>query len=227
MHVHLGGPGGFYEDWSKFDPEKSSERELESYLYCGITAVRSAGDRLDDMLKLRARFDSGEKLGTELFFAVRSLPPKADTARNTRRICRRWRAPDSTRSLSARRRRRRSAQRWTTSRHKGVNAIKGILEAGVPGYTFNRMDVDMLRAVVDEAHAQNLPVSIHTGDARDVVDAVSLGADSVEHGSFRDEIPDATIAEMKAKGIAYDPTLSVVEGLTTLRKGRRSCSSVR
>ena len=45
MHVHLGATGGFYEDWSKFDPNKSAERELESYLYCGVTAVRSAGDR--------------------------------------------------------------------------------------------------------------------------------------------------------------------------------------
>jgi imidazolonepropionase-like amidohydrolase len=52
-----------------------------------------------------------------------------------------------------------------------------------------------------------------------VIDAVSLPTDSVEHGSFIDEIPDATIAEMKAKGIAYDPTLSVVEGLTSFARG--------
>ena len=45
MHVHLGGPGGFYEDWSKVDPPEIDERELEAYLYCGITAVRSAGDK--------------------------------------------------------------------------------------------------------------------------------------------------------------------------------------
>src|SRR5262245_43036519 len=59
VHVHLGGPGGFYDDWSKFDPEKSAERELEAYLYCGITAVRSAGDRVDTMLTLRTRLIRG------------------------------------------------------------------------------------------------------------------------------------------------------------------------
>ena len=37
---------------------------------------------------------------------------------------------------------------------KGVNAIKGILEAGVPGHTFNRMNLDLLRAVVEEAHVE-------------------------------------------------------------------------
>ena len=82
------------------------------------------------------------------------------------------------------------------------------------------MNLDLLRAVVEEAHAKKLPASIHTGDSRDVIDAVALGADSIEHGSFRDEIPDATIAEMAAKGIAFDPTLSVAEGFTDFSKGK-------
>jgi imidazolonepropionase-like amidohydrolase len=81
------------------------------------------------------------------------------------------------------------------------------------------MDVNILRAVADEAHAKNLPVAIHTGNSQDVADAVALGTNSVEHGSFADEIPDATMAEMKTKGIALDPTLSVVEGLTNFAQG--------
>ena len=44
VHVHLGASGGFYDDQSKsFDP-KNAERELQAYLYSGVTAVRSAGD---------------------------------------------------------------------------------------------------------------------------------------------------------------------------------------
>jgi imidazolonepropionase-like amidohydrolase len=105
---------------------------------------------------------------------------------------------------------------------KRVDAIKGVLEAGAPGYPFNRMDVTILRAVTEEAHAKNLPVAVHTGNAHDVDDAVALPADSIEHGSFVDEISDATIAEMKAKGIAYDPTLSVVEGLTNFARSDMS-----
>src|SRR4051812_18196591 len=48
VHVHLGATGGFVDDWSKFDPKKSIEREMRAYLYCGVTSVRSAGDKLDD-----------------------------------------------------------------------------------------------------------------------------------------------------------------------------------
>ena len=221
MHVHLGGPGGFYDDWSKFDPEKSSERELEAYLYCGITAVRSAGDKVDDMLELRQRFNSGEKLGSELFLCgplftaegghgteyAKGMPEMARASFNAQFL----RIPKT--SAEAR-------QQVDALAAKGVNAIKGILEAGVPGYSFNRMNLDLLRAVVEEAHVQKLPASIHTGESRDVIDAVSLGTDSIEHGSFRDEIPDATIAEMKARGITFDPTLSVVEGLSDFARGK-------
>src|SRR5947208_6417439 len=67
VHVHLGASGGFLEDPSKFDPKKAVGRELQSYLFCGVTSVRSAGDAVDDMLKARKVFGSGEKLGTDLF----------------------------------------------------------------------------------------------------------------------------------------------------------------
>ncbi|MEO7724697.1 MAG: hypothetical protein ABIU29_08435, partial [Chthoniobacterales bacterium] len=120
MHVHIGGPGGFYEDWTKFDPAKANERALEAYLYCGVTAVRSVGDKVDDMIKLRNRFNSGERLGTELFLCGPLSPPKAATGRNTRSRCRRLRALISTRSSSAsRNRKRRGANKSMSWRPKG------------------------------------------------------------------------------------------------------------
>ena len=199
---------------------KTAERALEAYLYCGVIAVRSAGDRLDCMLKLREKFGTGEKLGTELFFCgplftaegghgteyAKFMPEAMRASFNAQFV----RTPKSAEEA-------RKQVDDLAAQH--VDAIKGVLEAGAPGYSFNRMDVNILRAVVDEAHARRLPVAIHTGNSKDVVDAVALGADSVEHGSFIDEIPDATIAEMKAKGIALDPTLSVVEGFTNFAKG--------
>jgi len=221
MHVHLGGPGGFYDDWSQYDPNKACERALEAYLYCGVTAVRSAGDKVEDMLKLRQLFNSGEKLGSELFLCgplftaegghgteYSKRIPEIARASFDAQFLRIPKTPDEARNMV------------DELAAKGVNAIKGVLEAGVSGHSFERMNLDLLRAVVEAAHTKKLPVAIHTGESRDVIDAVSLGADSVEHGSFRDEIPDATIAEMKGKGIAFDPTLSVVEGLSDFAKGK-------
>lgn len=220
VHVHLGASGGFPEDFTKYDPAKGAERALESYLYCGVTTVRSAGDRLDDLLKWRQHFGSGEQLGTDLFFCgplftaegghgteyARFVPEAMRASFNAQFVRTPANADEARKQVDD-----------LAAQH--VDAIKGVLEAGVPGYTFNRMNLDILREVVEEAHGRKLPVAIHTGNSQDVIDAVTLGTDSVEHGSFLDEIPDATISEMKSKGIAYDPTLSVVEGFTNFAKG--------
>ncbi|PYJ10214.1 MAG: hypothetical protein DMF06_07250 [Verrucomicrobia bacterium] len=220
VHVHLGATGGFPEDFAKHDPAAAAERALQSYLYCGVTAVRSVGDRLDYMLKLRGKFGTGEALGSELFFCgplftvegghpteFAKFIPEVMRASFEGEFVRTPKTADEAR------------QQVDELSAKHVDAIKGVLDEGVPGYPFNRMDVDILRAVVEEAHSHKLPVAIHTGKSADVVDAAALGADSVEHGSFADDIPDATLAEMKSKGIAYDPTLSVVEGFTNFAKG--------
>jgi len=220
VHVHLGASGGFPEDFTKYDPAKGAERALESYLYCGVTTVRSAGDRLDDLLKWRQQFGSGEKLGTELFFCGPLFTAEGGHGTEYAKfIPEAMRASFNAQFVRTPKNADEARKQVDDLAAQHVDAIKGVLEAGVPGYTFNRMNLDILRAVVEEAHGRKLPVAIHTGNSQDVIDAVALGTDSVEHGSFIDEISDATIAEMKSKGIAYDPTLSVVEGFTNFAKG--------
>jgi imidazolonepropionase-like amidohydrolase/ABC-type multidrug transport system permease subunit len=223
MHIHLGATGGFPEDPSKgYDPA-NFERELAAYLYCGITAVRSAGDPLDKMIALRKKFDTGEKLGAELFFCgplftaedghgteyARFMPENL-RASFLAQFVRIPKSPAEAKSMV------------DEVAGKGVDFIKGILESGVPDYPFNRMDVNLLRAVAEEAHAKNLPVSVHTGKAVDVDDAIRAGANSIEHGSFADEISDNAISEMKTRAIVLDPTLSVAEGLTSFGRGDTS-----
>jgi imidazolonepropionase-like amidohydrolase/ABC-type multidrug transport system permease subunit len=220
VHVHLGASGGFPEDFTKYDPAAASERALASYLYCGVTAVRSAGDRLDYMLKLRSKFGTGEKLGTELLFCGPLFTTEGGHGTEYARFLpEAMRASFQEQFVRTPKTVEEARQQVDGLAAQHVDAIKGVLEAGGAGYSFNRMDVNILRAVVDEAHARKLPVAIHTGKSADVIDAVTLDADSVEHGSFIDEIPDATLAEMKSKGIAYDPTLSVAEGFANFAKG--------
>lgn len=223
VHVHLGASGGFYENPAGEDAKKTMERALQAYLYSGVTAVRSAGDSTDEVLRMRERFGSGLRLGAELFvcgplFTAEGghgteygnyLPEMMRSSFNEQFV----RTPTSASEAQ---------EQVDALAKQGVNAIKGVLEAGVPGYAFNRMDVGILRAVVEQAHARDLPVAVHTGNAADANDALSIGSDSVEHGSFVDSIPDALFAEMKTKGTAYDPTLSVVEGVTSFARSDTS-----
>jgi imidazolonepropionase-like amidohydrolase len=85
---------------------------------------------------------------------------------------------------------------------------------------FDRLDLLLVRSVAEEAQAQNLPLAIHTGDARDVTDGVEVGAASVEHGSWRDELPDRLLERMARQQVYLDPTLAVAESYANYFSGR-------
>lgn len=220
VHVHLGATGGFLDDWSKYDPTKAVGRELAAYLYSGVTAVRSAGDQLGLMLTTRKTFNSGEKLGAELFICgplftaanghgteyAKNMPESMRASFNTE-FLRIPHSPDEAR------------KQVDALADQQVNATKSILDPGAPEQRFERLDLNILRAIIEETHARRLPASVHTGNAKDVFDAVSLHADSIEHGSYTDAIPGTVLEQMKADGIAFDPTLSVVEGFQDFAKG--------
>lgn len=219
-HVHLGASGGFPLDPAKYDYSAAGERELEAYLYSGVTAVRSTGDMLNAVEDYRKLFNSGERLGTELFICGPLFTvANGHGTEYAKRMPEQFRAQFNAEFLRLPKSADEARKMVDQLADAHVDAIKGILDAGAATFTYERMDLNILRAVVEEAHARNLPVSIHTGSLADVKDAIALGANSIEHGSYMDEIPDATFAEMKAKGIVFDPTLSVAEGFTDFAHG--------
>jgi imidazolonepropionase-like amidohydrolase/ABC-type multidrug transport system permease subunit len=220
VHVHLVAPGGVFTDMSQYNPESHMLRNLAAYLYSGVTAVRSVGDPLDIVLKVRSTVNSGEKLGAELFTCgplftaqgghgteyFKDMPPnirKQAEAQFTR-------IPASIDEA------RRQVDELKRS---NVDCIKAILEAGGGASVFNRLDSSIFQAVAQESHSQGLPLAVHTGDVRDVTDAVYADANSIEHGSFREAIPDALFQQMAGKKIFYDPTLSVAEAFRDFAAG--------
>jgi imidazolonepropionase-like amidohydrolase/ABC-type multidrug transport system permease subunit len=177
--VHLAESGGFAV---QPQTEKQMQRELAEYLYSGITAVRSAGDSIDKMLKARGVINSGERLGAQLFVSGVLFDPGS----------REVRTPEEARS------------QVDELQRKGVDGISARLA---------RVGPALLGAVAAESRARNLAVVFHTGDSIDVADALKAGVDEIEHGSFRDAIPDETFAAMRQAHVSYDPTLSAAEGL--------------
>ncbi len=218
MHVHIGAPGGVYQDVSKYMDPNAGKRRLAAYLYSGITAVRSTGDFLDDSLKLRSLINSGEYLGAEFFacgplFTAEGGHPEELIKRFPQSMQDTARAQFLREPKSADEARR----QVDDLKKRGVDCIKAVLEAGNSQWAlFNRLDTGIYDAVIAEAAKDHLPSATHTGSARDVKDAVDAGTSTVEHGSMVDLIPAATFDEMKQKGIAYDPTLSVFEGIADL-----------
>ncbi len=221
VHVHLVATGGFYADMSHYDPEPHMLRNLAAYLYSGVTAVRSVGDPLDLVLKVRSSVNNGEKLGAEVFTCGPLFTAQGghgteyfkDMPANIRQQA----EVQFTRIPASADEARRQVDELKRS---GVDCVKAILEAGAGSRVFNRLDSGIFQAVAEESHAQGLPLAVHTGDVRDVADAVSAGADSIEHGSFREAIPDLLFQQMVSKKTFYDPTLSIGEAFRDFAAGK-------
>ncbi len=220
VHVHLGGPGGFVEDVTEYDYEAAMRRAPAAYLYSGVTAIRSVGDLLPSITKIAGDLDAGAIPGAELFFTGPLIT--AEGGHGTEyfddmpgllrdRVLKQFvRIPKSAAEA-------RSQIDELTA--EGVDGIKAVLEAGTAVRLFNRLDLAVFAAVVDEAHVKGLPVSVHTGNARDVSDALDAGVESIEHGSAREILPPALFQRMREEGTSYDPTLSVVEAIESLAGG--------
>jgi imidazolonepropionase-like amidohydrolase/ABC-type multidrug transport system permease subunit len=224
MHVHIGAPGGVYADMVKYADPNAEKRRLAAYLFSGITAVRSTGDLLDGVLELRKEMSSGKYDGAEFFSCG---PLFTAEGGHPEELLEKW--PVSMRK-SAREQFMRFPKSGAQARDQvdalaaaKVDCVKAVLEAGNKYWgPFPKLGTGIYNAVIAEAAKDHLPSATHTGSAADVKIAADAGSSTIEHGSIVDLIPDETFAEMKSKGIAYDPTLSVFEGLAAMRAGDTS-----
>jgi imidazolonepropionase-like amidohydrolase len=71
-------------------------------------------------------------------------------------------------------------------------------------------DLDEMRALVDEAHAQGRKVMCHALGGPGLRLALQAGVDSIEHGCYLDEDPEL-IPIMAEQGVVLTPTLLVYE----------------
>ncbi len=222
MHVHIGSPGGVYKDTTKYMEPNANLRRMAAYLYSGITAVRSTGDWLNQTQELKKtiatdRYSTAELFGCgPLFTAKGGHPeelikafPEAIRAQAEQQFLRQPKTEEEARA------------QVDELKKAGVDSIKAVLESGNEVWgTFNRLDGGIYKAIVDEAHKDGLPMVTHTGSVKDVNAAIEAGSDSIEHGAMMEDIPADVFVRMKAKNIAYDPTLSVYEAMAQVGAGK-------
>jgi imidazolonepropionase-like amidohydrolase/ABC-type multidrug transport system permease subunit len=219
-HVHLLAPGGVV-DYKDFKPEEAIVRALAAYLYSGVTAVKSVGDGLQYVQQAERMIAVGDRLGAELVHSGKMFTtPGGHGTEYFKKL------PDGIREAAMKEtvnlpKTPEEARRQVDElKAAGAGAVKVILESGRAGMLFNRLDVAILKAICEQAKKNAMACAVHTGEARDVADAIGAGATIIEHGSARDAISDELFVAMEKQGIAYDPTLSVLEAIGQLRSGK-------
>jgi len=222
VHVHLGGPAGISASDQDFDSQKTMPRAAAALLYSGVTAARSVGDGVDASLALRREIASGSRLGAELFICGPMFTAeKGHGAEFLEYVPAAFRDQVKAQLVRTPKSGDEARRDVRALKQRSVDGIKAILEAGWGGdMLFDRLDLLLARAIAEEARAQHLPLAVHTGDARDVTDAVDVGAASVEHGSWRDDLPDPVLDRMARQGVFYDPTLGVAEAYAQFFGGK-------
>ena len=90
----------------------------------------------------------------------------------------------------------------------GAQVIKFMATGGVlsnvTGGLGRAMEPDEMKAVIDTAHSLGRKVAAHSHAAEGSLAAVNAGVDTIDHGSFLD---DVTIRAMKARGTWLVPTM--------------------
>lgn len=97
----------------------------------------------------------------------------------------------------------------------GVDVIK-IAVSGRTDTDWPELSDAEIRAITETAHARGVRVTAHVDRAIALRRAVANGIDDAAHMP-RDQMPDALIAEMVARGVALVPTIDVYEGLAEER----------
>lgn len=74
---------------------------------------------------------------------------------------------------------------------------------------YPKMKPEIYAAIIDEAHRNGLRVAAHVYHLDDARKLVSLGVDVLAHSVRDGDMDDGLLAEMKRRGTAYIPTLSL------------------
>lgn len=219
LHVHFGAPVGRDVQRSLprliWDYARHRPGHRRAFLDAGVTAIRSLGDVVDsprDILDLKRRAARADFLGPRVFaagplFTAPGGHPAATIYRGSRFLVR-----HATRQVSGVQIACSAVQGLA---RRGVDGIKAVYDS--LGGTFPRLDVELLQAIVDESHRLGLWVSVHTGSADEVREAVLVGADTIEHGATDGSLLKTdTIELMRSRGVTYVPTLVALEATVRL-----------
>lgn len=211
---------------SKYIEDVVSEN-LSNYLSYGVTTIRSMGDPEDAMLGLRARIAAGEVKGPRLqvvgpgITMVNGHP--AITVYGKRPFLREHSA-EEVNSVAV------ASDVVNRLADKGVDAIKIIYEGSddpnnaQPNLVYQknwgigtvpRFSLEVLEALISEAHKRGLSAIVHTVDEESARSAVFFGADALEHGLAHEVAPVSAVLKenMRSQGVFYSSTLQVYDAI--------------
>jgi imidazolonepropionase-like amidohydrolase len=216
-HGHVGNSPA--PPWAGAFPD--ANRNLESFLYCGVTTVLDPADLEPDAFERRDEVAAGRLLGPDIFASGPMLTAIGGHPIPVLDELAPWWI------------------RWYVKRHAVrplatdadvVSAIDGLvaqhadivkmaidsIPEGAP-----RLSEDLAQKVVAEAHRKGLRVVSHIGTFADAVEAGNAGIDAFMHMVYKEPLSEEGAEKIASYGIPVVATMGVFENYALLGHGPR------
>lgn len=224
VHGHTGGQSA--PSWSAASRFPDPARNLQSYLYAGVTTVFDPGDLAPDVFDRREAVARGELLGPRIFAAgpifttlgghpvgvLHGIVPWWISWYVQGRMTREVATPEEARAAIV---------ALLPSRPDFIKVAVDAVPLGAP-----TLGGDVLKAIVEEARAHGIRTVAHIGTVADAMAAAEAGVAAWMHGVYKERIPDEAIARFKAARIPYVATTFVFDDYADLIEGRRQSTAL-
>jgi enamidase len=221
VHVHFGGfavddPEWTFTYWSIlpffWDYARDFRKRRTLALQNGVTTVRSAGDNFPQIVELRDRINAGRVMGPRIISAGPIFTAPGGHPAGTIYKSNRYVVQHATRQVDVASDARAEVRRLVGGGVDLIKAVYGDVNPFDLGRPVPKLDLPILRALIEEAHQQGVRCMVHVGTSGDALDATRAGADSIEHGilpgSPSAKCPPELVTAMRDRGTYFVPTLT-------------------
>jgi imidazolonepropionase-like amidohydrolase len=220
MHGHVAASSA--PNWERRLPDP--QRNLEAFLYCGVTTVLDPADLDAGNLDRRHRIETGRLPGPRLVTAGAMLTAEdGHPAFLLRRVLPWWLSwyviGTATREVDGVEAAREAADEQAD---RGVDFLK--LAVDKLPRAAPRLGNSELRAAVERAHERGLRAVAHIGTTADALDAAHAGIDLWAHGVYKERISDEGLQALAAFDIPMVVTMNVFESYALTGTGPRRAS---
>ncbi len=225
LHVHLGSPelpaggetGPLTLPGAIWDAMRYAPGHRRAALEHGVTTVRSLGDERGWVAQLRTQVAHGELEGPRVLmsgplFTTAGGHPIATVGTDLDSDM--VRLPITVHEA-------RSMVRALAEPPNRVDVIKVVHDSGYSERPLTPLPLDVLDAIVEEAHAHGLNVTAHWSTMQDLDDLLMAGVDGLEHIESQDLLvgwPPDVLARLVTADVPVTATLVVSEAALTEEK---------
>jgi len=222
VHGHVGT--GTAPPWVREWPDPT--RNMQAYLYCGVTTVLDPADLAPDAFTRRDAVARGELLGPHSYAAGPMFTaPGGHPVLALRELAPWWLRwyliPRMTRQVANAAEARAAVDALAPSHPDVIKVAVDAVPLGEP-----IMDAETLRAVVDEGRAHGTRTVAHVGTTADALEAADAGVAAWMHGVYKERIPDEAIPRFVAAHIPEVATISVFDSYADLYEQHREATAL-